>query len=365
MSLSVGIVGLPNVGKSTLFNALLRRELAVVGPTPFTTIEPNTGVVSVPDERFEKLVDLVKKTTKNKDIKTRPATIKFVDIAGLVKGAAEGAGLGNKFLSHIRETDLVLHVLRQFEDPRVAHVSGRIDPIGDAKTVDLELILADFEVVSKAIEERRKKSKKDKKFALESEILEKVKQTLNEGQPALSAGLTNEEEKIIGSFNLLTLKPFIFIFNISEKELDKDFKKIKKNLPKGLIIPICAKLEAELLELSEDEQREYLKDLGITESLLPEIIKAAYKSLGLISFYTIAGFKQASSWSVKEGSTALEAAGQIHTDFARKFIKAEVIPIQKLLKVSSWQTAKQKGLLRLEGKDYKVQDGDVIEIKHS
>lgn len=367
MSLSVGIIGLPNVGKSTLFNALMQREIAKVGRHPFTTVTPNKGVVAVPDERLEALVKMVEKNPvfdlfPTPGVRKKPATIEFVDIAGLVKGAAQGAGLGNRFLSYIRQVDLILHVLREFDNPQVPHVSGRIDPVGDAATVDLELILADFEVVAKALKEREKKARTDKKIANEILVLKKVKKALDEGKPALAAGLEKEEKEVIASFNLLTLKPTIFVLNIAEKHLsEKDFP--KKKLPEGIIIPVCIKLAADLFELEEKERKDYLNQLGIKSTGLEQIVKTAYKTLGLITFYTVKGEKKISAWSIIQGTSAVEAAGTIHTDFAKRFIKAEVINWQKLIQVGSWQKAQQKGLLKFEGRDYKIKDGDVIEFK--
>lgn len=365
--LSVGIIGLPNVGKSTLFNALMQREIAKVGRHPFTTVTPNKGIVVVPDKRLEALVKMVNKNLglsqeATPGVEKRPAAIEFVDIAGLVKGAAEGAGLGNRFLSHIREVNLILHVLREFDNFQVAHVAGRVDPVGDASTVDLELILADFEVVSRAVNEREKKARSDKKLTPELEILKKVKQALDSGLPAISAGLKDEEAEIISSFNLLTLKPAIFILNISEKHLNEgDFP--KKSLPEGIIIPVCIKLAADLYEIQEVERKEFMKDLGIKKTGLEQIIKTAYKTLNLISFFTVKGSKKISAWPLKEGSTALDAAGTIHTDFEKRFIKAEVLNWQKLIKAGSWQRAREKGWLQLQGKDYKILDGDVVEFK--
>ena len=357
MSLSVGIVGLPNVGKSTLFNALMKREIAKVGKHPFTTISPNKGIIAVPDERLNGLIKMIKTKTE-----VKPASIEFVDIAGLVKGAAEGAGLGNQFLSYIREVDLILHVLREFKNSQAPHVMGRIDPIGDINTVELELILADFEAVSKALTERRKKRGSDRKAQEEILVLEKIKSVLEQGKPAATAGLEEEEKEIIKSFNFLTLKPTIFILNIDEKHLEeKGFTNNK--FPSGIVIPVCIRLAADLYQLKTKEREEYLKELKIKKTGLEQVIKTAYKTLQLISFYTIKGGKKISSWSLKEGSTAIEAAGKIHTDFAKKFIKAETIDYKRLIKAGSWQKAKEKGWLNLKGKDYQIKDGEVIEFK--
>lgn len=292
--LSVGIVGLPNSGKSTLFNALLSRQIAQVAEYPFTTIEPNAGVVKVPDGRLDKLAEIVKPE------KTVPAAIKFIDIAGLVRGAHQGEGLGNKFLGHIREVDVVVHILRAFENPNVSHFYGRINPTEDAEIVDLELALAEIK------------------------------------------------------------KPQIYVLNISEADLGKRIKDLGLN---SEVIPICAKLEAELADLSPEERREYLKEVGIEKSGLDRLIEASYKLLGLISFFTIKGGKQIQAWPIKRGSTAIEAAGIVHTDFSQNFVKAEVILFEELEKAGSWQHAQEKGKIRLEGRDYEVGDGDVIEFK--
>jgi len=361
MSLSVGIVGLPNVGKSTLFNALMQRQIAKVGKHPFTTVSPNKGMVAVPDERLKKLVGLVKKELGG-EVEIRPAVIEFVDIAGLVKGAAQGAGLGNQFLSHIRQVDLILHILREFDNPQAPHVSGIIDPVNDISTVELELVLADFETVVKALEQRQKKAKTDKKYLLECQILEKVKQTLEQGNPALTALLDDDELKIIQSFNLLTLKPSIFILNIAEKHLDeKSFP--KDNLPKGIIIPVCVKLASDLYELDDKERKEFLSQFKIKKTGLEQVIKTAYQTLNLITFYTIKGGKIISAWSLKQDGVAIDAASTIHSDFAQRFVKAEVIDFASLEKIGSWQLAKEKGLLKTGGKDYLIKDGDIIEFK--
>lgn len=356
----------------------MQREIAKVARHPFTTVSPNKGIVAVPDERLDKLVKMIKKhpvlpevATPGVDVDKKPATIEFVDIAGLVKGAAEGVGLGNQFLSHIRQVDLILHVLREFDHPQIPHISGRIDPVGDIATVDLELILADFEVVIKALEERRKKAKKDKKIKEEVLVLEKIKKVLDKGKPAIAVGLEEEEKQAIGSFNLLTLKPVIFILNISEKYLLDSITPIRQLAgqdsrmtdSKGIIIPVCIKLAVDLYQLEEKERKEYLKHFGIKKTGLEQVIKTAYKTLGLISFYTVKGRKKISSWSIREGSTAIEAAGAIHTDFAQKFIKAEVIDYKKLIKAGSWQKAKERGWFSLKGKGYQVKDGEVVEFK--
>jgi ribosome-binding ATPase len=357
--LKVGIIGLPNVGKSTLFNALMQREMAKVGPHPFTTVAPNKGMVAVPDKRLQALTAMIKKI--NPRLQVKPAMIEFVDIAGLVKGAAEGAGLGNQFLSHIREVDLILHVLREFENQQAPHVAGKIEPVADAATVDLELILADFEVAAKAIEERKGKALKDKKAAAELEVLEKIYQVLKNGKPAITADLNEDQLKIIKSFNLLTLKPVIFVLNIAEKHLEEaDFSRDK--MPEGIIMPVCVKLASDLYSLDEKDRQEFLKQLKIKTSGLKQVISLAYKTLGLITFYTVKGGNIVSAWPVKNNASVLEGAGTIHTDFVNRFVKAQVIGVEALLKLGSWQQAREKGLLHFEGKDYKITDADVIEF---
>ncbi len=362
MSLSVGIVGLPNVGKSTLFNALMKREIAKVAQHPFTTVSPNKGIIAVPDGRLDALVNLFKK-----GVEVKPASIEFVDIAGLVKGAAQGEGLGNQFLSHIREVNLILHVLREFENSQAPHVMGRIDPVGDISTVDLELSLADFEVVNRALEERQKKVKgktgvEKKQIQAEINVLTKIKKVLDRGKPTLVADLDEEETHLIKSFSLLTLKPTIYILNIDETHLpDKDYP--RKKFADGIIIPVCIRLASDLYQMKEKERQEYLKEFKIKKTGLEQIIRMAYQTLGLITFYTVKGGEKISAWAVREGANALEAAGTIHTDFAKNFIKAEVIDWQKLIKAGSWQRAKEKGWVNLKGKDYLVKDGEVIEFK--
>jgi len=372
--LKVGIVGLPNVGKSTLFNALAEREAAQTSHRPFTTIKPNKEILSVPDENLDKLVEIIDQNPVlsqelTPGVKKKPAVIEIVDIAGLVKGAAQGEGLGNQFLANIREVDLIIHVLREFENPKVVHVDGKIDPLNDLKTIDLELVLSDLEVVSKAIPEREKKLKRTKglkktETAQELEILKKVKKTLDQGKPALTTGLSEEQKKIIGSFNLLTLKPVIFVLNIDEKHLIGK-KKIEKNLPQGIVIPVCVQLASELWQLDRHERKEYLKELGVKGTGLGEIIKRAYQTLNLITFYTIKGGEIISAWAVPKGINAQKAAGTIHSQFEKNFVKAEVIGCRDLIKAGSWQGAKEKGLVDLRGRDYSVKNGDVIEFKFS
>ncbi len=329
-SLSIGIVGIPNAGKSTLFNALLQREIADVAEYPFTTIEPNTGVVELPDERLTKLgVALGIK-------KIIPAPVKFIDIAGLVKGAHKGEGLGNKFLSHIRETTVILHVVRDFEDPAVPHVAGEIDSIHDAKIVNLELILADFEVVAKRLEDKGLEQK-------QKQVLEKIKKVLDKGEMASQAGLTDEEKQQVMELNLLTLKPMVYLINTNQAKVSQLARDSSKK----------AIGENEVIVLSA-------KDGGAP---LSELIKIAYRTLGLITFYTSKGGQEVRAWPFRVGETALSAAEEVHTDIAKGFIKAEVINWQDLVRLGSWQAAKKSGKIRLEGKDYQVQDGEVLEIK--
>lgn len=330
MSLSVGIVGLPNAGKSSLFNALLQRQIANVAEYPFTTIEPNTGVIEVPDERLTQLGAALK---INKII---PAPVKFIDIAGLVKGAHQGEGLGNKFLSHIRETDAILQVVRDFVDPRVPHVAGQVNPRSDIEVINLELILADFEIVARRLEEKNLDPQ-------EKAVLEKIKAAFDQGKPAFKANLEEQEKAKVSLLNLITLKPMIYVLNINQGNSSS----INKENLKTMVG------ESEILILSA-------KETGVS---LTELIKAAYLALGLITFYTIKGGNEARAWPIKKGATALFAAGTVHTDMAQGFIKAEVIDWQELVSLGSWPNARKSGKIRIEGKDYQVGDGEVLEIK--
>lgn len=363
MSLEIGIVGLPNVGKSTLFNALLKRQVARVAEYPFTTIEPNVGTVEVPDTRLDKLLTIVRKGKKV------PAAIKFIDIAGLVKNAHLGEGLGNQFLSHIREVDAILHVLRFFEHPNVVHMMGKVDPKRDLEIVNLELVLKDLETVGKGIEKAQKEmkvsGKKGKEAQNELFVLQKLKAELEKGKLVSQIAFLKEEQKLISQLFLLTAKPMLFVLNVDERKLT-NLSELKTNLHEFLKeyepIVICAKLEEELDELSETEQKEYLKELGVDKSGLDKVISACYNLLDLVTMFTIAG-DLVQAWPVKRDSTVVEAAEKIHTDFAQKFIKAEVVSFETLEKVGSYQEAKAKGLVRFEGRDYAVQDGDVVTIK--
>lgn len=346
MNLSCGIVGLPNVGKSTLFNALLRKSVAASANYPFTTIEPNVGVVAVPDERLNRLAKLFNPPS------VVPAVVKFVDIAGLVKGASAGEGLGNKFLSHIREVDAIVHLLRDFSDPDVVRTGS--SPQEDQEIVNTELILADLETITKLIDDcsREAKAGQDKALADRLGGLEKIKAELVQGKLASAVSLTEVESQALGPLPLLTVKPQLVILNVDENKLD------------GEGLKISAKLESELASLSTDEARQYLSELGVTESGLEKLIRQAYETLGLISFFT-AGEKEVRAWTVRGGTKAPQAAGVIHTDFERGFIKAEVVAWGKLIEAGGWIEAKSRGWVRLEGKDYEFQDGDTVIFRFS
>ncbi len=338
MNLSIGIVGLPNVGKSTLFNALLKKQQAFVANYPFATIEPNIGVVPVPDKRLAKLSEI------EKSEKIVPAIVKFVDIAGLVKGAAEGEGLGNKFLAHIREVDSICHVIRYFKDTEVVHVGGSPDPKSDFEVVKAELILADLQTLEKS------KSKDQKLNA----VIEKLKIELNSGKLASEIDLAEEDRELVKQLQLLTMKPFFSVANVDEEDLKREFDQT--------IIPVSAKVESQLSLLSEEEQKEYLNSLGLKESGLERVIKKGYEILDLISFLT-AGEKEARAWTIKNGTNAQEAAGVIHTDFIKNFIKAEVISYEEFVNMNGWKNAREQGKTRFEGRDYIIKDGEVVEFK--
>ncbi|NQX70635.1 redox-regulated ATPase YchF [Paenibacillus ferrarius] len=363
MGLSCGVVGLPNVGKSTLFNAITQAG-AESANYPFCTIDPNVGVVEVPDERLYKLVEIVVPKS------IVPTAFEFVDIAGLVKGASKGEGLGNKFLAHIREVDAIVHVVRCFEDDNITHVSGKVDPISDIETINLELILADIESVEKKIERSRKNLKGgDKKVVAEVECLERIKEALYADQPARSLDLSEDEKLLVRDLHLLTMKPVLYAANVSEDEVataddNKYVKLVKEYAAKenNEVVPISAKVESEIAELEDEEKAMFLEELGLQESGLNRLIKAAYRLLGLYTYFT-AGVQEVRAWTIRKGTKAPQAAGVIHTDFERGFIRAEVVSYLDLTTAGSMNGAKEKGQVRLEGKEYVVNDGDVMHFR--
>ncbi|HLX71897.1 MAG TPA: redox-regulated ATPase YchF [Verrucomicrobiae bacterium] len=363
--LRAGIVGLPNVGKSTLFNAVTRTRKAEAANYPFCTIDPNVGIVTVPDARLEPLAKIAKTTV------VIPAAVEFVDIAGLVKGASQGEGLGNKFLSHIREVDAIVQVVRCFEDPDIHHVAGAIDPIRDIETIITELVLADLDAVKKRLDKVAKDAKRGDKVALAEEgVLKKLEPHLNAGKPAITLELTPEEKAVSRLFWLLTDKPTIYACNVKEGDLatadtNPHVVKVRDYAQHHFAceaVVISAQIESDLIDLSAEEAKEFLKELGVQESGVGQLIRATYHLLGLRTYFT-AGEKEVRAWTIHAGDTAPKAAGVIHTDFERGFIKAETVAYDDLLKCGSVAAAREKGLYRMEGKEYVVKDGDVMLFK--
>lgn len=358
--MKLGMVGLPNVGKSTLFNAITNAG-AQSANYPFCTIEPNIGMVSVPDERLDRLAEMYHPD------KFTPATIEFVDIAGLVKGASKGEGLGNKFLSHIREVDAIIHVVRCFENDDITHVDGNIDPARDIETINLELILSDLDILSRRLDNRKKAMKGDKKIASEVEFLERLVSEMEQGKTARSVEIDEDEAQYLKEVSLLTIKPVIYACNMAESDFSdgiennkyyNEVKKIAQN-EGAETFPICAETEAQIAQLEPDEREMFLEEMGLEKSGLDRLIKKSYALLGLISYLT-AGKPEIRAWTIKKGTKAPQAAGKIHTDFERGFIRAEVVAFDDLMNCGSMAAAKEKGLVRSEGKDYIMKDGDIV-----
>ena len=358
MSLTAGIVGLPNVGKSTLFNAITKQKILAAN-YPFATIDPNVGVVVVPDERIDKLTEMYNPK------KTIATSFEFTDIAGLVKGASKGEGLGNKFLSHIREVDAICHIVRCFEDSNIIHVEGNIDPIRDIEIINLELAIADLEVITNRIDKIKKKAEtnRDKEALIELNCLKKCQEALEKNQPLRSMSFTEEEYKLIKNYSFLTLKPVIYLANVKEEDLsgkNKYVQQVEEYAKKenAEVIKICAKVEEDLIDMSEEERKEMLEMIGVEESGLNQLIKKAYSLLGLKTFFTV-GKDEVRAWTFKDGMNAKQCAGIIHTDFEKGFIRAEVTSYEDLIKYGNELKVKEAGRARLEGKDYLMQDGDI------
>ena len=362
--MKLGIVGLPNVGKSTLFNCLTKAGSAAAANYPFCTIDPNVGIAAVPDARLDVLTKMFDSD------KTTPAIIEFVDIAGLVRGASKGEGLGNQFLGHIREVDAIVHVVRCFEDDDIIHVDGSIDAMRDIETIDLELIFSDLEMLERRYAKTAKTAKADKSAQAELDFIERVKETLENGQRAKNMDLTEDEKAMLDSFQLLTSKPVIYAANVDESDLADDganneqVQRVRAHAAEQgeEVFVVCARIEEEIAELDEEDKAMYLEELGLTGAGLDRLIAASYKLLGLISYLT-AGKKETRAWTIKRGTKAPQAAGKIHSDFERGFIRAEVVSYDDLVANGSYAAAREKGLIRSEGKEYVMKDGDVVEFR--